>query len=124
MKKIIFMLMATAMLASCQKEDENGDLGGFWKLMQVEETADGNIINTRDSSLFWGIQLDLIQIGKEMGRFQHIKDSLFIQMITLPQSPRDYGLYNPEDERFGVLHLDRNGMILRSKDATLRLKKF
>ena len=123
MKKIMFILIA-AMLASCQKEDDNGDLGGFWKLMQVEEAIEGNIINTRDSSLFWAIQLDLIQIEYGNGRFQHIKDSLFIQMITMPGKPKEYGLYNPKDERFGVLHLDRNGMILRSKDATLTLKKF
>lgn len=124
MKKIIFILIAATLLIACQKEDENGELGGFWKLMQVEEAMEGNIINTRDSSLFWAIQLDLIQIDEGKGRFQHIKDSLFIQMITLPSNPQDYGLYNPKDERFGVLHLDRNGLILRSKDATLRLKKF
>ena len=124
MKKIIFILIAATLLIACQKEDENGELGGFWKLMQIEEAMEGNIINTRDSSLFWAIQLDLIQIDEGKGRFQHIKDSLFIQMITLPGNPQDYGLYNPKDERFGVLHLDRNGMILRSKDATLKLKKF
>ena len=124
MKKIMFILIAAAMLASCQKEDENGDLGGYWKLMQVEEATDGNIINTRDRNRFWAVQLDLIQIGAGKGRFQHIKDSLFIQMITLPSNPQEYGLYNPKDERFGVLHLDRNGMILRSKEATLKLKKF
>ena len=124
MKKIIFILIAATLLIACQKEDENGELGGFWKLMQVEEAMEGNIINTRDSSLFWAIQLDLIQIDEGKGRFQHIKDSLFIQMITLSGNPQDYGLYNPKDERFGVLHLDRNGMILRSKDATLKLKKF
>ena len=116
--------MATAMLASCQKEDENGDLCGFWKLMQVEETINGNIINTRDCSLFWAIQLDLIQIGSGKCRFQHVKDSLYIQMITMPHSPNKYGLFNPKDERFGVLHLDRNGMILRSNKATLTFKKF
>ena len=120
----MFILIAAAMLASCQKEDENGDLGGYWKLMQVEEATDGNIINTRDRNRFWAVQLDLIQIGAGKGRFQHIKDSLFIQMITLPSNPQEYGLYNPKDERFGVLHLDRNGMILRSKEATLKLKKF
>ena len=45
-------------------------------------------------------------------------------MITMPHSPNKYGLFNPKDERFGVLHLDRNGMILRSNKATLTFKKF
>ncbi|MBR3616005.1 MAG: lipocalin-like domain-containing protein [Bacteroidaceae bacterium] len=122
MKKIAFILITLTALASCQKEDHNGDLGGFWKLQQIE-LAD-SIINTREKSCFWAVQLDLIQIGNGKGRFQHVSDSLYIQMITMPSDPKSLGLFNPKDERFGVIHLDRNGMVLRSKDATLTLKKF
>lgn len=122
MKKIAFILITLTALASCQKEDHNGDLGGFWKLQQIE-LAD-SIINTREKSCFWAVQLDLIQIGDGKGRFQHVADSLYIQMITMPSNPKSLGLFNPKDERFGVIHLDRNGMVLRSKDATLTLKKF
>ena len=124
MKKIAFILITLTALASCQKEDHNGDLGGFWKLQQIELAANDSVINTREESRFWGVQLDLIEIGDGKGRFQHVKDSLYIQMITKPASPRNYGLFNPDDERFGVIHLDRNAMVLRSKDATLTLKKF
>lgn len=122
MKKIAFILITLTALASCQKEDHNGDLGGFWKLQQIE-LAD-SVINTREKSCFWAVQLDLIQIGDGKGRFQHVADSLYIQMITMPSDPKSLGLFNPKDERFGVIHLDRNGMVLRSKDATLTLKKF
>ena len=122
MKKIAFILITLTALASCQKEDHNGDLGGFWKLQQIE-LAD-SVINTREKSCFWAVQLDLIQIGNGKGRFQHVADSLYIQMITMPSDPKSLGLFNPKDERFGVIHLDRNGMVLRSKDATLTLKKF
>ena len=122
MKKIAFILITLTALASCQKEDHNGDLGGFWKLQQIE-LAD-RIINTREKSCFWAVQLDLIQIGDGKGRFQHVADSLYIQMITMPSDPKSLGLFNPKDERFGVIHLNRNGMVLRSKDATLTLKKF
>ena len=122
MKKIAFILITLTALASCQKEDHNGDLGGFWKLQQIE-LAD-SVINTRENSSFWAVQLDLIQIGNGKGRFQHVADSLYIQMITMPSDPKSLGLFNPKDERFGVIHLDRNGMVLRSKDATLTLKKF
>lgn len=124
MKKIIYTLLVAATMASCQKEDHNGDLGGYWKLMQVELSTDSTVINNRNKSLFWAVQLDLIQIANSNGRFQHINDSLFVQMITMPEYPERYGLFNPSDERFRVLHLDRNGMILRSKDATLTFKKF
>lgn len=122
MKKIAFILITLTALASCQKEDHNGDLGGFWKLQQIE-LAD-SVINTREKSCFWAVQLDLIKIGDGKGRFQHVADSLYIQMITMPSDPKSLGLFNPKDERFGVIHLDRNGMVLRSKDATLTLKKF
>ena len=122
MKKIAFILITLTALASCQKEDHNGDLGGFWKLQQIE-LAD-SVINTREQSCFWAVQLDLIQIGDGKGRFQHVADSLYIQMITMPSDPKSLGLFNPKDERFGVIHLNRNGMVLRSKDATLTLKKF
>ena len=122
MKKIAFILITLTALASCQKEDHNGDLGGFWKLQQIE-LAD-SVINTREKSCFWAVQLDLIKIGDGKGRFQHVSDSLYIQMITMPSDPKSLGLFNPKDERFGVIHLDRNGMVLRSKDATLTLKKF
>ena len=124
MKKSIFILICLTALTSCQKEDYNGDLGGYWKLQQIELTVSDSVINTREESRFWAIQLDLIQIGSGKGRFQHVRDSLYIQMITMPSIPNDYGLFNPKDERFGVLHLDRNGMILRSEKATLTFKKF
>ena len=122
MKKIAFILITLTALASCQKEDHNGDLGGFWKLQQIELVD--SVINTREKSCFWAVQLDLIQIGDGKGRFQHVADSLYIQMITMPSDPKSLGLFNPKDERFGVIHLNRNRMVLRSKDATLTLKKF
>ena len=124
MKKIAMLTLLLGITASCQKEDKNGDLGGFWKLQQIELEPNDSIINKRSERRFWAIQLDLIQIGQGTGRFQHIEDSLFVQMITQSNMPEEYGLFNPKDERFRVLHLDRNGMILKSKHATLTFKKF
>lgn len=124
MKKIAILLLGLIVFTSCQKEDDNGDLGGFWKLQQIELSENDSIINTRGKSRFWAVQLDLIEIGDAKGRFQHVGDSLFVQMITQTSGLEGYGLYNPTDERFKVLHLDRNGMVLQSNKATLTLKKF
>ena len=124
MKKILFLILCLVVLISCQKEDHNGDLGGYWKLMQVEFNDGDSIVNKREENRFWVIQLDLIQIGGGKGRFQHVGDSLYVQMVTMPYASSEYGLFNPKDERFGVLHLDRNGMVLRSNRVTLTLKKF
>lgn len=125
MKRLIYIVLGVALLVSCQKEDKNGDLDGFWKLMQIEEVANDSIIVTRDKDLFWSIQLNLLTTtngGK--GRFQHTGDSLYIQMIHTPMNAREIGMYNPKNERFGVQHLDRNGMVLQSKDVVLTFRKF
>lgn len=125
MKRLIYIVLGVALLVSCQKEDKNGDLGGFWKLMQIEEVTNDSIIITRDKDLFWSIQLNLLTTtnGGE-GRFQHTGDSLYIQMIHTPMNAREIGMYNPKNERFGVQHLDRNGMVLQSKDVVLTFRKF
>lgn len=125
MKRIILILSVITLLTACQKEDKNGDLGGFWKLKQIEEIATDSIIDLRDKDNFWSIQLKLLTTtGGGKGRFQHVGDSLYIQMIYSPENPKEFGFYNPKDERFGVKHLDRNGMILQSKEAILTFKKF
>lgn len=124
MKRITILCIALLSLAACQKEDDNGDLGGYWKLQQIEPAGSDSTINKRGEDRFWAIQLDLIKIGNGKGRFQHVGDSLYIQMITMPAGAAEYGLFNPKDERFRVVHLDRNGMILTSHHATLTFRKF
>lgn len=124
MKKFLFIILGMTLFTSCQKADHNGDLGGFWKLQQIELAKNDSVINKKQESRFWAIQLDLIQIGSGKGRFQHVGDSLYVQMITNITSPNDYGIFNPKDERFGVIQLNRKRMTLRSKDATLTFSKF
>lgn len=126
MKKTVYIILffISATICSCQKEDDNGDLGGFWKLMELTPTGSESI-DKKEESLFWRIQLDLIQIASTYGRFQHVGDSLFIQMTdSNNETLKKYGLYNPDNERFAVEHLNRNSMILKSPDAKLEFKKF
>lgn len=125
MRKILFLLLGITFFASCQKLDENGDLGGNWKLLQIEEFERDTIINTKEYDRFWAIQLKLIQVSNNgMGRFQHVGDSLYVQMIYMPSKAKEIGLYNPTDERFEVVHLDRKKMILKSKFVELNFRKF
>ena len=117
--------MALAVFSSCQKADKNGDLDGFWKLLQIKEFESGTITNTKEVDRFWSVQLDLMTTtGNGKGRFQHIGDSLFVQMIQIPKKSKEVGLYNPLDERFGVVHLSAKKMILRSKYVELNFRKF
>ena len=124
MKRAIFIILtATTILCSCQKEDKNGDLGGFWKIM---ETVDYNGARTdsKEHKRFWRVQLDLMRIAYSYARFQHTGDSLFVQLIDHNgKGLQHYGIYNKE-ERFAVEHLDRNGMILKSDSVRIRFRKF
>lgn len=125
MKKIIYILLAVTVFSSCQKADKNGDLDGFWKLLQIEEFESSTITDTKEEDRFWSVQLDLMTTtGSGKGRFQHVGDSLFVQMIHVPKNPKDFGLYNPKDERFGVVHLSSKKMILRSEYVELNFRKF
>ena len=125
MKKIIYILLCTALFTSCQKADDNGDLGGWWKLLQIEDIKNDTVIDKRGEDRFWAIQLRLITTntgGK--GRFQHIGDSLFVQMIQKPSDGKNVGMYTPEDERFGVNRLTNKSMILQSDEVVLTFRKF
>lgn len=125
MKKLIFILLCTTFFASCQKADDNGDLGGFWKLLQIEEIANDTIIDKRNEDRFWAIQLKMITTNNGgKGRFQHTGDSLFVQMTQKPNDAKAVGLYNHEDEHFGVTLLNRSSMVLKSKDVILTFRKF
>ena len=135
MKRIIYILLAVALVTSCQKADDNGDLGGFWKLLEIEDVAPGVVENTKEYKRFWCVQLDLLATMSEdddsyncnyggKGRFQHVGDSLFIQMIEKRTDLTKVGIFNPENERFGVVLLNRDKMILRSDKVQLSFRKF
>ena len=124
MKKIILILLSSLFICSCQKEDKNGDFGGMWKLLEIEK-PDGGIQNTKENNYFWKVQLKLIDIQGQYGRFQNRGDSLFIQMIN-PNCPnlKKYGIYNNSDERFEIIKLNRSRMTLKSDSVKLQFRKF
>lgn len=125
MKKILLILFCATLLTSCQKMDKNGDLGGFWKLLQIEEIANDTVIDKRNEDCFWAIQLQMITTNNGgKGRFQHVGDSLFLQITQTPKDPKAVGLYNHKDEHFGINTLNRSRMILQSHEVVLTFRKF
>lgn len=129
MKRIIYTLLCAVFLTSCQKADDNGDLGGFWKLLQIEELENDTIIDKREEDCFWAIQLRMITASIDggtiaKGRFQHMDDSLFVQMLQKPSNCKSVGMYSPDNERFGVKFLTNKNMILQSEAIVLKFRKF
>lgn len=125
MKKILYIILCTTLFTSCQKADDNGDLGGWWKLQEIEELENGTIIDKRNEDCFWAIQLKLLVTSNGgKGRFQHIGDSLFIQLQEYSPETKNDGFYNPENERFGVNKLTGKRMILQSEKVVLKFRKF
>lgn len=129
MKKIIIFILLVSTLICCQKKDDNGDLGGFWKLIEIEEAGSAAPIDVAMESRFWGIQLDLLEIritqtNKHYCRFQHVEDSLFVQTIDDDTDLRAFGIYDNSNERYEIVRLNRKSMILHSKYAKLTFRKF
>ena len=127
--KIVFLLFASLFAASCQKADDNGYLGAFWKLLEVEHHADASKSDLRQQSLFMAVQLNLMQFsgeGLHYARFQHCGDSLFIQMIGGDADKKlldSFGM-NGQEQRFFIKCLNKNSLILQSEYSTLHFRKF
>ena len=124
MKKYILIVLSSILICGCQKEDKNGDFGGLWKLLEIEK-YDGSITYTKEENMFWAVQLKLIRIDNQYGRFQNGGDSLFIQMID-PECPnlKRFGIYNNSNERFEIIKLNRSRMTLQSDSVKLQFRKF
>lgn len=129
LKYRLLLLLLLFVFSSCQKADDNGDLGGFWKLMEVEYAA-GEKRNLKDNNYFMAVQLDLMQFRGEAGwyfaRFSHQGDSLFVWMIgdDVPSSLLEAYAMNGAEQRFFVETLNGKKLILRSDFSRLRFKKF
>lgn len=129
LKYRLLLLLLLFVFSSCQKADDNGDLGGFWKLMEVEYAA-GEKRNLKDNNYFMAVQLDLMQFRGEAGwyfaRFSHQGDSLFVWMIgdDVPSSLLEAYAMNGAEQRFYVETLNGKKLILRSDFSRLRFKKF
>ena len=127
--KIGFLILASLFTASCQKADDNGNLGAFWKLLEVEYHADASQSDHRQQSLFMAVQLNLMQFSSEglhYARFQHCGDSLFVQMIGGDADKKlldSFGM-NGQEQRFFVQTLNGNRLVLKSEYSTLHFKKY
>ena len=123
------LLLFLFLVVSCQKADDNGELGGFWKLLDIEYVASGDKIDCRENSCFMAVQLDLMQLrgnGSHYARFQHRGDSLFIQMIGADAEEQllaSMGM-DGQEQRFYVRKLTDKSLVLESLYSVLSFRKF
>ena len=135
MRRFIIIATMIVLVTACQKADHNGDLGGFWQLLEIERND--TALRAKEDKIFWSIQLDMLATTSEddnsynynyggKGRFQHVGNMLSVQIITKSPSSdlRKVGLYTPDDERFEVLLLNKDKMVLRSEHVLLEFRKF
>lgn len=135
-KLSILLLYATA-LVSCDKVDDNGDLGGMWQLTEWKNSTDGSIVATKQDAIFYSVQLDLMKFSRNndisnyhLARFSHKGDSLFVgEVYARPNdnqvSIAELGKYGvPASGAFAIEELSAKNMVLRSKEAVLRFRKY
>lgn len=147
MQRLFYFLIISIiwLLTSCDLQmSDNGDLDGFWQLCSVDTLATGQTVDMRQSQVSWAVQGSLLETriaeGIEIGtnvvfRFEHHPDSLWLYapyLIDRDQGDiqvadvtvlRPFGI-NELEERFGILQLDGDALILQSKQLRLHFRKY
>jgi hypothetical protein len=143
---LIFSLSAFLVFSftSCELETSgNGDLDGFWHLVQVDTLQTGGVKDTSKDLFFWSFQVNLLQFSDRsyhipiyMARFNHENGQLKVtqpclynrdegnEMVT-EENVKDispYGL-NALEETFRVEELSGSRMTLSNGTLRLYFKK-
>ena len=143
-----FIFSITAFLvfsfSSCELETSgNGDLDGFWHLVQVDTLQTGGVKDTSKDLFFWSFQVNLLEFSDRsyhipiyMARFNHDNGQLKVtqpclynrdegnEMVT-EENVKDispYGL-NTLEETFRVEELSGSKMTLSNGTLRLYFKK-
>ena len=143
---LIFSLSAFLVFSftSCELETSgNGDLDGFWHLVQVDTLQTGGVKDTSKELFFWSFQVNLLEFSDRsyqipifMARFNHDNGQLNVtqpclynrdegnEMVT-EENVKDispYGL-NALEETFRVEELSGSRMTLSNGTLRLYFKK-
>lgn len=143
---LIFSIFAFLVFSftSCELETSgNGDLDGFWHLVQVDTLQTGGVNDTSKELFFWSFQVNLLELSDRsyqipifMARFNHDNVQLKVtqpclynrdegnEMVT-EENVKDispYGL-NALEETFRVEELSGSRMTLSNGTLRLYFKK-
>ena len=132
---VIAVALFCTLFTACDLEtSDNGDLDGFWHLVEVDTLTTGGVNDLHKSTIFWSFQMDLLQFtgpGKYFARFSHDNGQLIVnephtyntregnQPINDIKVLAPWGL-NALEIQFHIEHLSGSKMTLN--DGTLRLQ--
>ena len=136
MKREILAVIFIFIIASCAKNDCNGDLDGTWQLISWQSVDGTHQVADKTSGIYWHIKLSLVKMHKPseslyyLSYFKYTSDSLFIGNTY--RSPYDepasltelapYGV--PDDGKYRIEKLDDDYLQLRSSINRLSFRKY
>lgn len=142
-RNIFIALLIGLFAGSCEKAPENGNIEGFWQLLEYTTETDGEVHAC--DRIYYAIQLQVAELSEKGGKqdlptlkgLYHydeaanvvtIKDLYYKTKDGAYKTPNEkqlkgYGLDKPDME-LEVLKADGKYLILKSDYATLTLKRF
>ena len=135
----IFILFFCACIVSCTLDSsDNGDLDGNWQLMSIDSIGNGKTADMKEYQIFYAVQFKLINVraynyslsGNYYFHFEQTKDSLVLK-ATQGDNGKEYKIddlrkfgLNSENEKFRIITLGSDKMILESSLLKLYFRKF
>ncbi|MCR4601980.1 MAG: lipocalin-like domain-containing protein [Prevotella sp.] len=148
MKRISSIIFAAAavLAMSCELHtSDNGELDGFWQLVQTDTLTNGRSEDVRPKRIFWSVQADLLRMQDLHDDFSmypsiyyyfELKDQtlrvyhpvvdrreISDSLVTSVETVRFYGL-NHLDETFKVLQLGDEKMTLENERLRMYFRKY
>ncbi|MCH3969005.1 MAG: lipocalin-like domain-containing protein [Prevotella sp.] len=137
MRKLLYLILGVIVLASCDLHTySNGKLDGFWHLKEIDTLSTGGVEDLSRTACFWGVEGKLINVGNGNIFFLHqrYRDTLRLYHPYIHDWHEDSLLKNTDlvkafginflDDRFKILHLNENSMILRDSLLQLDFEKY
>lgn len=145
MKKLyIYIIGVMLLMVGCDVESsDNGNLDGFWHMTtKTDKYAKCGAVDMRDSGLTWSFQGKLLELRDVNDRqkdivlsFDHAGNTLRVYnpyiverdsddiKISDPMMLLPYGVFNT-DEKYDVVELKSDKMVLESERFLLKFRKY
>lgn len=140
-KKIIYIFTTLFIMTACDVEmSNNGKLDGLWQMTEMQVTGE-EAIDMRETGTIWAFQFRLLELRNKINlngvlcRFEQNGDNLRVyepreqkhmeydRLITDSILLVPFGL-NTTDEDFRIETLTSSHMVLVSKKARVRFRKY